>query len=205
MGMPASAALATKMVQRFRPRLVAMVGIAAGVDPAKQGFGDILAPATTFDYGAGKLSVEGGKLHLHPDSNPLHIAHILEVRLQEWALDEERLAAIRRQWPGAKPSTVLKLHVGPLGSGAAVVAARETVDATKEHWRKLIGLEMEAYGVHHACNTVVHPPPMFLCLKSICDYAGPDKNDQWQDYAAFTAAQLCHAFLTEEWDRLFPP
>jgi nucleoside phosphorylase len=204
MGLSASAALTMKMVQRFRPRLVVMVGIAAGVNREKQGFGDILAPSTTFDYGAGKIIVVDGKPELHPDPNPISIAPILRERLEEWGQEEARLAAIRASWPGAKPNTVLKLHVGPLGSGAAVVAARETVDATKEHWRKLIGIEMEAYGVHHASQMAVHPPPMFLCMKSITDFAGPDKGDDWQDYAAFTAAQLCHLFLTEEWDILFP-
>jgi nucleoside phosphorylase len=204
MGMAASAALATKMIQRFKPKLVAMVGIAAGVNRDKQGFGDILAPSTTFDYGAGKLGVVDGKLHLHPDANPINVAPVLRARLDEWTLEEERLAAVRRRWPGAKPDRVLKLHVGPLGSGAAVVAAHEPVEATKEHWRKLIGIEMEAYGVHHASQVAVHPPPMFLCMKSICDFAGPDKNDAFQDYAAYTAAQLFHQFVTEEWDTLFP-
>jgi hypothetical protein len=91
-----------------------MVGIAAGVDRDKLGFGDVLAPSITFDYGAGKLTVTDGKLHLHPDSNPLSIAPILRERLEEWALEEERLGAMRRQWAGAKPNTVLKLHVGPV-------------------------------------------------------------------------------------------
>ncbi len=182
-----------------------MVGIAAGVDGKRQGFGDVLAPSTTFDYGAGKVTVVDGKLHLSPDANPISIAAILRARLDEWRLEEERLASIRSKWPGAKPNTVLKLHVGPLGSGAAVVAANDPVEATKEHWRKLIGIEMEAYGVHHASQVAINPPPMFLCMKSICDFAGPDKNDDWQDFAAYTAAQLFHQFVTEEWDTLFPP
>ena len=195
MGMPASAALATKMIQRFRPRLVAMVGIAAGVNRDKQGFGDILAPATTFDYQAGKLSVVDGKLHLSPDSNPISIANILRERSSRSGRSRTSASPpSARKWPGPKPNTVLKIHVGPLGSGAAVVAANEPVEATKEHWRKLIGIEMEAYGVHHASQVAVNPPPMFLCMKSICDFAGPDKDDRWQDYAAYTAAQLCFQF-----------
>jgi nucleoside phosphorylase len=204
MGMSASAALATKMVQRFQPKLVAMVGIAAGVNREKQGFGDVLAPHTTFDYGAGRLDIVDGKLRLHPDANPISVEPIVRARLTEWTLEEERLAAIRRGWPGPKPDRVLKLHVGPLGSGAAVVAANDPVEATKEHWRKLIGIEMEAYGVHLASQVAHNPPPMFLCMKSICDFAGPDKDDRYQDYAAYTAAQLFHQFVTEEWDTLFP-
>jgi nucleoside phosphorylase len=204
MGMPAAAALTSKMVHRFRPKLVVMVGIAAGADPGSQGFGDILAPDCLLDHGAGKLRVEGGVTVFHPDPSPVSIAPLLRNRLKDWTMKSARLAGIRDRWQGAPPNTVLKLHVGPLGSGAAVVAAEPVVDAVKAHWRKLIGLEMEAYGVHYASQEAVHPPPMFLCMKSICDFAGAAKNDAWQHYAAFTAAELCALFLREEWERLFP-
>jgi nucleoside phosphorylase len=88
-----------------------------------------------------------------------------------------------------------------LGSGAAVIDAEQPVLDVLEHWRKLIGVEMEAYGVHLACQTAASPSPEFLCIKSICDFAAK-KTDDWQDYAAFTAAELCHRFLTEEWENL---
>jgi nucleoside phosphorylase len=73
MGMPASAVLATKMIRRFHPKLVAMVGIAAGAKSEKQGFGDVLAPDSTFDYGAGKLTSRDGKPHLEPDPDAIPI------------------------------------------------------------------------------------------------------------------------------------
>jgi nucleoside phosphorylase len=193
------------MVHHFRPKMVAIVGIAAGVKSDAQGFGDVLAPDITLDYGAGKISSVDGKLHLRPDPNPIGIVPVLRDRLREWTLEHERLGRIRQGWQAKKPQTVLQVHVGPLGSGAAVVAAPQTVTAAQEHWRKLIGIEMEAYGVHLACQEAVNPPTMFLCMKSICDFAEPDKDDDWQHYAAFTAAQLFHAFVTEEWENLFPP
>jgi hypothetical protein len=40
-------------------------------------------------------------------------------------------------------------------------------------------------------------------MKSICDFAEA-KDNAWQDYAAYTSAELCYRFVTEEWDRLFP-
>ena len=40
-------------------------------------------------------------------------------------------------------------------------------------------------------------------MKSICDFAH-DKDDDWQDYAAYTSSELCHRFIVAEWDRLFP-
>ncbi|WP_437667655.1 AAA family ATPase [Sorangium sp. So ce1182] len=204
MGMPATAVLTAKMVRRFRPKLVAMVGIAAGVSGGGRGFGDILAPDCTFDYGAGKWSSVDNKLHFSPDPNPINIVPVLRSRLKDWELKGERLARIRERWQDQPADTVLRLHVGPLGSGAAVVSAQQPVATVRDHWRKLIGIEMEAYGAHLACQEVCNPPPMFLCMKSVCDFADPEKKDDWQHYAAYTAAQLCQVFLVEEWDRLFP-
>jgi hypothetical protein len=42
---------------------------------------------------------------------------------------------------------------------------------------------------------------MFLCAKSICDFA-EGKNDLWQPYAAFTSAQFIYHFLKEEWENI---
>jgi nucleoside phosphorylase len=89
-----------------------------------------------------------------------------------------------------------------MASGAAVVDAQPSVDGIVDHWRKLVGLEMEAYAVHRACKDTIEPQPKFLCLKSISDFA-QDKDDAWRDYAAFTAAELCYQFLVAEWEWLF--
>ncbi len=163
-------------------------------------------PNLTFDYGAGKVSETGDKkLEFTPDPRPINIVPLLLSRLQFWKEHrQDKLVQIRADWDGEPPGTVLKLHVGPLGSGAPVVAASSTVDQVRDHWRKLIGIEMEAYGVHLACQEAVHPAPMFLCMKAVCDFADAQKKDDWQAYAAHTAARLFHRFVTEEWDRLFP-
>lgn len=202
MGMPAAAVLATKMIRRFHPKLVAIVGVAAGVKTDRQGFGDVLAPSSTFDYGSGKITAEDEKLRFAPDPNALRIEPRLLARLMHWSPDHPSLDAIQRDWQGATPQTRLRLHVGPLGSGSAVLGTSLPIDDIRNQARKLIGVEMEAYGVHLACRESFDPAPMFLCMKSICDFAA-GKNDDWQDYAAYTAAQLCVRFLLEEWESLF--
>jgi nucleoside phosphorylase len=202
MGMPASAVLATKMILRFRPRLVAMVGIAAGAKSEQQGFGDILVPDITMDYGSGKLTRSDGKLRFVPDPRPLRIQARLLARLKDWSTGRQ-LDDIRHDWSGPRTGSVLRMHIGALGSGSAVVDASEQVEEILGHWRKLVGIEMEAYGVHLACEDAVEPPPMFLCMKSISDFA-VNKADGWRDYAAFTASQLCYRFLVSEWEKLFP-
>lgn len=99
MGMPASAALAAKMVLRFNPRLVACVGIAAGARSKEQGYGDILAPNLTLDYMEGKFEALAGKPKFSPDPNPLTISEKLRNTLNDWDYDAD-LAEIRRRMAG---------------------------------------------------------------------------------------------------------
>lgn len=204
MGMPASAVLATKVVRRFRPDLVAMVGIAAGADRGAQNFGDVLAADCTFDYGSGKIREDGKRLRFVPDPKPLDCSPIVVDRLKHWTRETHHFDAIRRDFR-PPPDWVLKLHVGPLGSGAAVVSAEAPLKQVSQHWRKLVGIEMEAYGVHLACKQAVREAPLFLCMKSVCDFADAKKDDDWQPYAAYTAAKLCERFLADEWENLKPP
>ena len=82
----------------FCPNLVAMIGIAAGVKGNEQGLGDILAPAATFDLGAGKVSGLGRKLQFSPDPNPIAINVRLRERLRHWVNRNGELERICSVW-----------------------------------------------------------------------------------------------------------
>jgi nucleoside phosphorylase len=202
MGMPESATLATKMILKFSPKLVAMIGIAAGARQKDQGFGDILCADKTFDYNAGKVENIKRELRFAPDSEPLPVTSRIKNRLLHWKHSKtDELARISAKWATKKPMTRLSLQVGPIASGSAVINARQPVEEVINRWRKLIGLEMEAYGVHVACERTTDPRVMFLCAKAICDFA-TKKGDHWQDYAAFTAAEFFHRFIAVEWETI---
>jgi len=40
--------------------------------------------------------------------------------------------------------------------------------------------------------------PKVLIAKSVCDFANPEKNDNWQSYAAYTSAQFAYNFLKND-------
>jgi nucleoside phosphorylase len=207
MGPPAAAALAAKMILRFRPRLMAMVGIAAGAKVDPEGFGDILAPDVTFDHTSGKFVDNNGKIAFNPDPRPYPLNPRVVTLLKDWQADGQALIEVWRHWPGPKPKRPPRLIIGPLASGGSVVANRTVVDDVELHWRKLIGLEMEAYAVHCACRDTVTPETPYLAFKAVCDFADGSKNDEWQPYAAYTAAESLHRFLVTEWESLYlePP
>jgi nucleoside phosphorylase len=83
---------------------------------------------------------------------------------------------------------VPRVHYGVIASGNKLVKdAAERDYILSESGEDCICLEMEAAGL---MNT-------FPCLviRGICDYADSHKNDEWQEYAAATAAAYAKEFL----------
>ncbi len=202
MGLTASGILAAKIILQFKPKLLAMAGIAAGSKSGKQGFGDILFPDQTFDYGSGKTIIVSGKRKVLPSPDPIQINPKLLGRLKEWQLKRTGLDEVSKGWPATKPKTRLDVHIGPMFSSATVLGASRPIEELMSQWRKLIGVEMEAHSVHRACSDTIEPSTVFFCAKSICDFA-EGKNDDWQHYAAFTSARFLHKFIVAEWSTLF--
>lgn len=201
MGLTAAAVLTTKMILRFRPRLVAMIGVAGGVKKDGRDYGDILLPDTTFDYETGKMTKSGEDLVVEKSPNPLNVDSTLIQRIRSFATPTV-LSSISNSYRGTPSDTKLKLIVGPVGSGALVLGAEEPVTEIKNGYsRKLAGFEMELYAVHRACKEACHPAPLFVGMKSIMDF-GVGKGDQHKHYAAYTAAECFVQFLKHDWENL---
>jgi len=201
MGLTAAGVLTTKMILHFTPKLVVMTGIAAGTKRRQQGFGDIVTPEHTFDYGDAKSQDAGKKVHILPSPKPLSIAPKVLGRLKHWQSTRSMLDAISNPWQANRPRTALNIHTGPLFSMPTVQHTSTDIKAAMSQWRKLSAVEMEAHAVHRACTDTIDPAPLFLCAKSICDFA-KGKSDAWQHYAAFTSARFAHGFVTAEWERI---
>ncbi len=65
---------------------------------------------------------------------------------------------------------------------------KEIVESVQKHQRKLIGIEMEIYGVLSAVKYSTKPSPIPICMKSVCDFGDDSKSDDWQHYASYTSA-----------------
>jgi nucleoside phosphorylase len=87
--------------------------------------------------------------------------------------------------------------MGPVASGASVIADSTVVDLIKSQSRKLVGIEMETYGVFLAARVCGRPRPLAMSVKSICDFADASKADDYQRYAAYTSASFLYEFAIE--------
>jgi nucleoside phosphorylase/CheY-like chemotaxis protein len=192
MGMAAATALSMNMIHAFRPRYLAMVGIAAGYEGS---YGDILVATIAWDYGAGKNRYIKGRSTFLPAPSQIQMNPLLKARLSLAAMDKSILRRIQAEWTGEpQPTQELDLRMGRVASGAAVLENRPLVEEIRARDRKLIGIEMEAYGVYMAARVCDEPRPMAMAIKSVCDFADEQKNDHYQAYAAYTSARFLQEF-----------
>lgn len=203
MGLTAAAIATTQLILQFKPRIVVMVGIAAGTRGGNKEFGDILVADPSVDYNSGKVVLEDGIREFLPDPYPIGLSARLRSVIQKYRAPNPLLNQVRASWTGNLPTQPIRLHLGPVGAADQVIDDETRIVEIQKNWRKLIGVEMETYGVYRACHEAPDPKPRFVSFKSVCDFAA-QKTDSWQDYAAHTAAQFAVPFLRREWDAIWP-
>lgn len=194
MGMTAACATACKGIERWRPHFLVMTGIAAGTSKELT-FGDVVVAETAYDYGSGKILDQESGLEFIPSPRQLSIDSQLAAILQRWEREQLKMDAVRQGWYRPLARTP-RLYVGMMSSGAAVVQSRQLVDDILRTSRKVLALEMEAYGIFQAAQLFAAPRPRVLVAKSVSDFADKKKKDDWQHYAAYTSARFVYEFLT---------
>jgi nucleoside phosphorylase len=193
MGMAAAAALCSKMIEIFRPRYLAMTGITAGMR-GRCNLGDPIAIDPSWDWGSGKWGYRDGSPVFLPAPHQLGLTSILRGKLGSLMRDTAVLAEIQAGFRDGSDRPTLRLHMGPVASGAAVLANSAVLAEVESQHRKLLGVEMEAYGVYAAASESSLPQPSAFVLKSVSDFADVEKGDLGQWYAAYTSAQTLRVF-----------
>jgi nucleoside phosphorylase len=187
MGLVASTALAMKVIARHRPKYLVLAGIAAGVK-GRVSLGDVLIADQTWDWGSGKRTLVRGRPRFAPEPHALVPDNWAMVCIHN-GLDDERFSEIVRRCGPLNDLISPKYHVGPIVSGSAVVADQGLVQQFVDKHRKLIGIEMEGYGVFGAVHYSGGSRPKALIVKGVSDYAGSDKDDSFHVYASKISAE----------------
>ena len=199
MGLTAAAVCTTQCILQYRPRIVILTGIAAGVK-GRVDIGDVLVPNPSYDYRSGKIVEESGRTVLQPDAFAVPIAPEL-AGLVEDAATTEFLAGLKSGCKWEQPPNAIEVRIGTVGAADQVVNAGVVVSEAQGHARNLIGLDMESYAVYFAAREAPCPRPLFIAFKSVSDFA-VDKKDQYRPYAAHVAAGFTRQFLRTQWKHL---
>ena len=200
MGMVSTALKSATIISILRPRLLVMTGICAGVR-GKVDLGDVLLADPAWDFQSGKRVKDQENTSFSIAPHQLSVNTLIRSHVEQVRSDKQALFNIANDFQGddAHPPSI---HIGPVASGSAVLADGEVINEIKKQQRDLIGVEMEIYGLYAAANSAPHPQPKAFALKSVCDFADPDKADNKQRYAAYTSASVLRLLMEKFGTRL---
>ncbi|MSM38684.1 MAG: hypothetical protein GJT30_03550 [Geobacter sp.] len=178
------------LIRDWSPRFVIVNGIAGGLNPEAQFFGDVVVSDSIIYYEPGKISRTGvATRNKQFQADPSLLDGLLSLRDSTWKM---RLPSR----PDGKTSShsLPQLHFGPIASGEKVIASSVEADRLRSTHGKLIAVEMESAGVASAAFSAIKRIG-FLTIRAICDFADEKKHDNWHHYAAQAAASCLRAFL----------
>ena len=168
-------------ISRFKPWAVIAVGIAFGMNPAKQAIGDVLVSNHIRDYQLGRRNPDGS---FTPRSGKPRGSDRLLRRIKR--LDHQR--ANTADWP--------TLHIGTLMCGDELLDNHAHRDKLTAIEPEAVGGEMEASGIEIVCR---QDKLDWIVVKGISDWADGAKNsgrkEQDQRLAADNAALVVKAML----------
>jgi nucleoside phosphorylase len=194
MGMQATAIISSMMISKFKIKYLCMTGICAGISGRELNFGDIIIAENSTDYGSGKMTEsEDKKIIFKPEPHQYPTDQGLLSRINNFIRDNHEILKIKADYKGTPISFELKARVGPVASGSYVISSKAYIDTISEQNRKLIAIDMEAYGLFLACHYFTQTKCLFI--KSVCDFGDNAKDDNYQTYASYTSARFLYAFI----------
>lgn len=200
MGMVATANKASSIINILRPRLVVMTGICGGIKK-NTNFGDVIFAECVWDYQSGKLKREGKNSVFEISPHQIMASTEIRSKMELLKADKKLIGKISLDFDehvNASPSLLL----GPIATGAAVVADPEYVNKIVSQNRKVLGIEMEIYGLYSAVENTSGVKPKVFALKSVCDFADVDKDDDYQKYCSYMSANVLRVFIERFGDQI---
>ena len=200
-GMVSASICTSRLIREFRPKHIVLLGIAAGFEGRE--FGSPLIADYVFVYQQGKL--KNGKFE--PDGIGLKIderlRHRLYIHKDDIAQSVRDAVYKNLDHPGLDLNVgqieKIGAFLGPMATSIQVVADKKEENRIKQTTRKVIGLEMEGFGLFQTvAESDSDPKPLPILIKSLCDHAMSDKTDEYHALAGFTSAYFFLKFLETE-------
>lgn len=185
MGPVGAATSATRLIEFFKPRVLAVPGITAGIK-ASCNFGDIIIGTSSWDYNSGKIvKIEGRKRVFLPSPNEIAIPAGTESAIRRFLQGVDEESWIRNQ----------AFVFGPVASGAQVVADDSVTADVLARNRKTKGIEMEVYAAFYSARHSSHRVSSFFSCKSVTDFADEGKDDAYRLEACERSAKFLFSLI----------
>ncbi|WP_105171624.1 5'-methylthioadenosine/S-adenosylhomocysteine nucleosidase family protein [Pseudoalteromonas sp. T1lg24] len=183
MGLVSSSITTSRLINYLRPKLILMPGICAGVQEEVNEC-DLIVASPSWEWQTGKWKGEEFAIE------PYQIT--VDQRLINKAKELEETNILKKFWQQTehkRPEKSPRLHIGPMVTGSSVISNAEKMSELRTQHRKLLGLEMEIFGMYSAC-VMSHIKPLFLGYKSVCDFGNEQKGDSYHGFCSEVSAKF---------------
>lgn len=194
MGLVNSALYTARSINLLKPKLIIMSGICAGIKKDGMELGDLIVAEICWEWQVGKITDQG----LLNEPYQIEIGEFSKTLVRNY-----EKTVLDKFWKeqSIRPLKKSGIHFGAVVSGSSVIASDETIKTISQQHRKILGLEMEIYGVY-AASRIGWPRPHFFAIKSICDFADEEKGDDFQNYCAGISAHFIVNLLKKNFQRI---
>ncbi|MBZ3765977.1 hypothetical protein [Bacillus cereus] len=200
MGLTAAAVTTMKMINLFRPRIMIMPGIMGGIK-SEVNIGDVVISDPSWDYGDGKYDFEAGEIIFKQSPLQIRLDKTLEQEINILRSEEELIMKLYTSFGERKPSDPFTVHIGPVASGAAVIAASKKIQSIKQQQRKLLGIDMEIYGFMYAIENTNGIKPLGIGIKGVSDLSDENKNSNFAQYASRNSVMISYELIKNIWNK----
>lgn len=203
-GVCATSVIATTLYNTFKVDSIFMTGITAGIPNDELKLGDIVIARSIQDYSSGRLEEDEvtGDHRLLKELQQIPADQSLLQEVNTFIGDDDYIDELRKDLvanspmkeSAAEPSDNIQFHVSPSICGPFVMKAPRLVERFRLDDRKLQALDMEGFALYLAAHTLRKKA---LWIKSVSDFAGYDKNDNYHTYCSYASATFLYKFIRE--------
>jgi nucleoside phosphorylase len=210
-GNPAAAAATAKAIEKYHPRAVVLMGIAAGVR-GKVKIGEVVLSERVVAYEPAALIESSQGMEEQPRPEIDRVPHTILQDLASYGRPEPaRLDEAFRRAGGVVPIATagreadfeadvarkISAHQGTIASGEKLLRDPEKLRQLRELHGKIEAGEMEAAGVVDGCRLGAVP---WLIIRGISDFGDQLKDDRFHTFASCAAAAVLYDFIAHGLD-----
>lgn len=195
MGLVSSAITTSRAIELFRPKLICMSGICAGIDEKAQIY-DVVIPDMCHQHDSGKWGSNGFEL----ESYAVQITHEMRLKIKTILEQPDFIEAIRnnvkllrKEIPENKQELEFGVLMAPASSGSAVIADEAMNELIRQQHRKMTAFEMESFAVYESARLSITQPKYFSAKAVVDD--GVIKSDEYHRVACILSAKVVHELI----------
>lgn len=198
MGLVVASIVTTKALEYFKPKVICMSGICAGLKSSGANIYDLIISDTSYQHDSGKwtngtLVSEIYPVQLDPDVKTLINSKFIDNKTLEKKLTEG-IQFDKDEIPDKRINPKIKLEI--TSSGSTVIADSKMIELVEDGHRKVHSFEMETFALYESARMSPLKPKYFSC-KCVVDDGSESKGDSYHRLACLFSAKCTVAILEE--------